>query len=426
MTAVQRRGPRFTVQGGAVLRGSVRISGAKNAALAFMCAALLTDEPVTLENVPAIRDATSLGELLTSLGATVDRPAPNTLRIDAGEVNVYEAPSELITENRASFQVMGPLLACHGYASSVPPGGDVIGQRPIDVHLGGFEAMGAVVTREGEHFVARAPEGGLRGARIFMDYPSVSGTQNVMMAAALAKGESIIVNAATEPEVQELARLLNAMGAKVSGIGQQIMHIEGVERLHGTTFRVMSDRIEAGTYAIAAAMTGGDVTLEEAPVDVMDATWAKLEATGATIERLGESCVRVSRSGPLRAISFQALPYPGLATDLHAPMAALLTQAQGVSIIHERVFDNRMLYVGELRKMGAEIVSTGSSAILSGPAPLHGSRVRALDVRAGASVMLAALVAQGTTTVEEITHLDRGYERLEEKLRGLGAEVERS
>ena len=259
-----------------------------------------------------------------------------------------------------------------------------------------------------------------------MDYPSVSGTQNVMMAATLARGRSTLVNAATEPEVQQLAHLLNAMGARITGIGNQLLEVEGVERLHGATFRVMPDRIEAGTYAIAAAMTGGDILLEDAPADVMDAIWTKLRAAGVTVEPQGERCVRVVREAPLRAVSFQALPYPGLATDLHAPMAALLTQAQGVSIIHERVFDNRMLYVGELRKMGAEIVSTGSSAIVSGPAPLHGARVRALDVRAGAAVMLAALVAQGTTVVDEISHLDRGYERLEEKLNGLGAKVGRS
>ncbi|MCK9517680.1 MAG: UDP-N-acetylglucosamine 1-carboxyvinyltransferase, partial [Dehalococcoidia bacterium] len=422
------RAERYVVQGGATLRGSVQVSGAKNAALAFMCASLLTDDDLVLTNVPDISDAWSLGELLTSLGGSVERADANTMRLSGRGVSTYEAPSELITENRASFQVMGPMLARHGYASSVPPGGDVIGQRPIDVHLSGFEAMGATVTREGEHYVARAPNGpgSLRGARIFMDYPSVSGTQNVMMAAALAKGHSTIVNAATEPEAQQLAHLLNAMGARISGIGNQVLEIDGVESLGGAEFRVMPDRIEAGTYAVAAAMTGGDLLLEDAPVDVMDAVWTKLAAAGARIERQGENAVRVIRDGKLHAVSFQALPYPGLATDLHAPMAALLTQASGVSIIHERVFDNRMLYVGELRKMGAEIVSTGSSAIVSGPAPLHGARVRALDVRAGAAVMLAALVAQGTTIIEEIHHLDRGYERLDGKLRALGVEVERT
>jgi UDP-N-acetylglucosamine 1-carboxyvinyltransferase len=418
------RPPRYVVQGGIPLRGAVRISGAKNHALAAMCAALLTDEDVTLSNVPDITDVESLGELLVHLGATVETIEPGTLRINASGLNSCEAPTELMSENRASFQVMGPLIARHHYASSAPPGGDAIGERPIDVHLSGFEAMGAEVHRESGRFIARAADG-LRGGRIFMDYPSVSGTQNVMMAATLAHGETTIVNAATEPEVQELAHLLNAMGARIHGIGTQMLNIEGVERLHGTTAVLMPDRIEAGTYAAAAAITGGSVEIENSPVLVMDALIAKLRAAGAEVE-LGENTLRVSSTGRLRAISFQALPYPGLATDLHAPMAALLTQAQGVSIIHERVFDNRMLYVGELRKMGAEIVNTGSSAIVSGPTKLHGTSVRALDVRAGAAVLLAALAAEGTTYIEETAHLDRGYAHLDTKLRALGAQLERA
>ena len=419
------RGPRYLVEGGAVLNGEVRISGAKNHVLAAMCAALLTDEDLILTNVPDISDVDSLGELLTSLGASVERTGSGTMRLNASGVGVFEAPSELISENRASFQVMGPLVARHGFAASAPPGGDVIGQRPIDVHLSGFEAMGATVSRDGERYVARAPATGLVGTRVFMDYPSVSGTQNVMMAATLARGRTTIVNAATEPEVQELCLLLNAMGARISGIGSQMLDVEGVERLHGATVRIMPDRIEAGTFAIAAAMTGGDVQIHDAPLNVMDALFTKLRAAGAAID-VCDGVLRVSRGTALRAVSFQALPYPGLATDLHAPMAALLTQAAGVSIIHERVFDNRMLYVGELRKMGAEIVSTGSSAIVSGPTMLHGTTVRALDVRAGAAVLLAALVAQGRTIIEEVSHLDRGYERLDSKLRALGVTVERS
>jgi len=418
------RGGKYVVQGGAVLRGAVDISGAKNHALAAMCAALLTDEDVILTNVPYISDVDSLGELLTSLGAICERRPDRSLLINASGVNIFEAPTELISENRASFQVMGPLLARHGYAASAPPGGDVIGQRPIDVHLSGFEAMGAAITREGERFVASAPPGGLTGTRVFMDYPSVSGTQNVMMAAATARGHTTIVNAATEPEVQELGLLLNAMGARISGIGSQMLEVDGVERLHGATGRVMPDRIETGTWAIAAVMTGGDLELRDAAVGVLDALLNKLRAAGACAEE-SEGSLRVSMERPIRAVSFQALPYPGLATDLHAPFAALLTQAHGVSIIHERVFDNRMLYVSELRKMGAEIVSTGSSAIVSGPTPLHGTRVRALDVRAGAAVLLAALVAQGTTIIDDVHHLDRGYERLDEKLRTLGVELER-
>ncbi len=417
---------RYTVQGGAVLRGTVRTSGAKNAALAAMCASLLTDEDVTLTNVPEITDADTLGELLVSLGAVVQRQRGGRMRLNGATINTLEAPTELMTENRASFQIMGPLLARHGFAASAPPGGDVIGQRPIDVHLAGFEAMGATVTREGERFVARAPDGpgSLRGARVFMDYPSVSGTQNVLMAATLARGHTTIVNAATEPEVQELAHLLNAMGARISAIGSQEMEVEGVSGLHGVDHRIMPDRIEAGTFAIAAAMAGGQVEIEDCPVGVMDALIAKLRAMGTTIEQT-EGSLRVCSEGRMKAVSFQALPYPGLPTDLHAPMAAALTQAHGVSIIHERVFDNRMLYVSELRKMGAEIVSTGSSAIVSGPTPLHGARVRALDVRAGAAVLLAALVAQGSTVIEEVSHLDRGYERLDEKMRALGVQIER-
>jgi UDP-N-acetylglucosamine 1-carboxyvinyltransferase len=427
MSQHRLRGPRYVIQGGTVLRGAVRISGASNAALAAMCAALLTDEELVLGNVPDVSDAESLAELLRSLGADVTSAPGAPMRLSGCGVRVYEAPTELITENRASFQVMGPLLARHGFAASAPPGGDVIGQRPIDVHLNGFEAMGARVMRDGERHVVEAPNGpgSLRGARIFMDYPSVTGTQNVLMAAVLAQGHTTIVNAATEPEVEDICRLLNAMGASVSGIGTQILEIDGVERLHGARFDVMPDRIEAGTFAIAAAMTGGDITIEEAPVRVMDAVIAKLRAAGASVIELSERSIRVVRDGALRPVSFQALPYPGLATDLHAPMAAMLTQAGGVSIVHERVFDNRMLYVSELRKFGAEIVSTGSSAIVSGPTPLHGARVRALDVRAGAAVMLAAMAAQGESVIEEIYHLDRKYERLDEKLRSLGAEVTR-
>jgi UDP-N-acetylglucosamine 1-carboxyvinyltransferase len=421
------RGARYEIRGGEPLRGSVRISGAKNHVLAAMCAALLTDDDVILDNVPRISDVESLSELLVSIGAIVETLPDDRLRLNAANVSIFEAPTDLITENRASFQIMGPLLARFGYAASAPPGGDVIGQRPIDVHLGGFAAMGARVNRDGERYVVAAPDGprSLVGTRLFMDYPSVSGTQNVMMAAALARGRSTIVNAATEPEVQQLALVLNAMGANISGIGTQILDVDGVESLHGTEFSVMPDRIEAGTFAAAAAMTRGDIVLEEAPVAVMDALIAKLRAAGAQVETM-ERSMRVSSNGVLSAISFQALPYPGLATDLHAPMAAMLTQANGVSIIHERVFDNRMLYVDQLRRMGAEIVSTGSSAIVSGPTPLHGAHVRALDVRAGASVMLAALVASGTTYIDEIHHLDRGYERLDEKLRSLGVEVERA
>jgi len=427
MSVHRSAAPRYTVTGGAVLRGKVQISGAKNASLAAMCAALLTDEDVILTNVPKISDVDTLGELLVSLGCVVERLGNGRLRLNGGGVRLFEAPSELISENRASFQVMGPLLAAHGYAASAPPGGDVIGQRPIDVHLEGFRALGARISRDGERYVAEAADGplSLKGARIFMDYPSVSGSQNVMMAAVLASGHTTMVNAATEPEVQELAHLLNAMGAKISGIGSQMLEIDGVRELHGATARIMPDRIEAGTFAIAAAMSGGDVEIDDAPCGVMDALLAKLIAMGTSVDR-AEGHLRIRGARELKSVNFQALPYPGLATDLHAPMATALTQAHGVSVIHERVFDNRMLYVTELLKMGARIVSTGNSAIITGPTALNGAHVRALDVRAGAAILLAALVADGVTVIDDIQHLDRGYEHLDTKLRALGVQIERS
>lgn len=427
MSPNRSRGPRYVVRGGAVLQGTVRISGAKNHALAAMCAALLTDDDVLLTNVPDLSDTRSIVELLASLGAEVDYRAGESLRINARGVRTVEAPTALITENRASFQVMGPLLARHGLGACAEPGGDSIGQRPIEVHLDGFSALGAEVSREGDRWVARAPggPGSLRGGRVFMDYPSVSGTQNVMMAAVLASGATTIVNAATEPEVQGLADLLIAMGARISGVGTQILEIEGVRELAGTTYGIMPDRIEAGTFAVVGAMCGGPLRIENAPANVMTGLIAKLRAAGADVATHGEGCLEVSRNDELRALNFQALPYPGVPTDIQAPLTTMLTQAHGVSSVYERVFDNRMLYVTELAKMGADIRTTGSSAIVSGPSPLFGTHVRALDVRAGAAVLLAGIVARGETVIEDIYHLDRGYERLEEKLRGLGAELER-
>lgn len=435
MTFKRDRGDRFIVEGGAVLEGCVSVSGAKNAALAMMCAALLTDEDVTLANVPDISDVDSLGELLLELGVTLDRTPGDTIRLNAAGVERLEAPASRIAENRASFQVTGPLLARFGEASAPAPGGDSIGQRPIAVHLAGFEALGARVTRDGQRYTVRAGDarnrgssraaGRLRGARVFMDYASVTGTQNVMMAAVLAEGHTTIVNAATEPEVQEIARLLNCMGARIEGIGAQVVEIDGVERLHGASWRVMPDRIEAGTYAIAAAITGGDVLLDDAPVAYMDAVVAKLRAAGAEVRQEGEARLRVNGCSEMQPLSFQALPYPGVPTDIQAPLATMLTQAHGQSVVHERVFDDRLLYISELRKMGADIVGQGSVAYINGPSRLHGTRVRALDIRAGVAVLLAALVAEGTTIVEDIYHLDRGYAHLEEKLRALGADLKR-
>jgi UDP-N-acetylglucosamine 1-carboxyvinyltransferase len=414
---------KLVIEGGRPLQGSVSVSGSKNATMGAMAAALLVAEDCHLENVPAIGDVGHMAEVLRSLGVTVEPTSEHSLRINASKLTGSSPPTELVGSLRASFLVMGALLARLGSAGCSPPGGDVIGQRPIDVHLAGFEAMGARVGREGEKYVVETD--GLSGARIFADYPSVLGTQNLMLAAATARGTTTIVNAAAEPEVQGLAAMLNGMGARIGGVGTHTVTIEGVEALRGTTYRIIPDRLEAGTFAIAAAITGGRVEIQGVLLDHLFSFIAKMRQVGVTMEEDGDT-LRVWRDGELRAITVQALPYPGLATDLQAPMAVLLTQARGVSYVHERVFDNRLLYVSELRKMGAEVVTTGTTtAIISGPTPLLGSSVRALDIRAGAALILAGLTAGGRTEVADVYHVDRGYERIGDKLRELGAVIER-
>lgn len=417
-------GDKYRLEGGRRLEGRVQISGAKNAALPILCACLLTAEECTIDNVPAIEDVNFMVEILRSLGAEVrhDPAKPNRYTICARDVHQTTAPSNLVIQLRGSFVVMGALLGRFGEAICAPPGGDVIGERPVDVHLGGFAALGAQISRRNEAFVVHAND--LRGARIFLDYPSVSGTQNVLLAAVLARGHSAIINAAAEPEIVSLATMLNAMGARVSGAGSHTIDIEGVEVLHGVEHRIIPDRIEAGTFAIAAAVTGGEIELLDGVPEHNEALLSKLRSTGVEVAKI-EGGMRVSRCGSLTGTSVQALPYPGLATDLQAPVAVLLTQAHGVSTLHERVYENRMLYIGELRKFGAEIVSAGSAAIISGPTPLTGASVRALDVRAGAALVLAGLAARGETTISDVYHLDRGYESLDSKLGALGAVIHR-
>ncbi|MFQ6019268.1 MAG: UDP-N-acetylglucosamine 1-carboxyvinyltransferase, partial [Dehalococcoidia bacterium] len=411
------------IEGEQTLSGRVEVSGSKNAALGAMAAALTVPEECILENVPNIDDVWAMADVLRSLGALVEQPAPNVLRIDAADVQAVSPPSELVTNLRASFLVMGALLARFGRAACSPPGGDVIGQRPIDVHLAGFAAMGARVSRQDEKYVAETE--GLKGARIFVDYPSVLGTQNLMLAAVTAEGTTTIVNTAAEPEVTSLADMLNRMGARIRGIGTHTLVVEGVGSLSGVSHRIIPDRIEAGTYAIAAAVTGGEVEVAGCQTEHLFSLIAKLREAGVELEEDGD-CLHVRGGRSLRAVTIQALPYPGLATDLQAPMAVLLTQAAGVSYVHERVFDNRLLYVAELRRMGAEVVTTGTTtAIISGPTRLIGARVRALDVRAGAALVLAGLAAQGHTEISDIYHVDRGYESIDEKLRTLGAGIER-
>ena len=413
---------RLFIEGGHALRGQVRVSGAKNAADYAMAAALLTADDCVLENVPDIEEIKHMTAILENLGAEVETLSPSRLRINASKVHSFEPPSELVVNLRASFLVMGSLLTRFGHAACCPPGGDVLGLRPLDVHLAGFRALGAEVYRRGDQFVAEAER--LSGARVLLDYPSVMGTLNVMLAATLADGLTTIINAAAEPEVVSLAEMLNRMGAQIRGAGSHSIEIEGVRELQGTTQRILPDRLEAGTFALAAAATRGEVEILEAIPEHLEALIWKLREAGVRI-RETEGGMVVTGTGDYQAVTAQALPYPGLATDLHPPLAAFLTQATGVSVIHERVYDNRLLYISELRKMGADVVTAGQTAIVSGPTHLYGTPVRCMDLRAGAALVVAALAAEGTTEISDIYHLDRGYEALEEKIRQLGGSIER-
>jgi UDP-N-acetylglucosamine 1-carboxyvinyltransferase len=418
----------IVIRGGTPLRGSVRISGAKNAALPILCSTLLSDGASRLRNVPALRDIETTAALLRFLGRQVDVATPQ-VDVAAGSTVRPEAPYELVKQMRASVLVLGPLVARFGHAKVSLPGGCAIGARPIDQHLKGLEAMGCTIRLERGYVIAEGPggRGRLRGGEIYFDIPTVTGTENLMMAAALAKGRTTLVNCAREPEVEELARVLNKMGAEVDGAGTDVIHIKGSERgeLEPFDHAIIPDRIEAGTYMIAAAIVeGGDVIVEKAELTDMEALVVKLRAAGVEVESGGQD-VRVLRRGPLRAVNVTTAPHPGFPTDMQAQFLVLMCCARGESVVTETIFENRFMHVPELQRMGASVALRGNTAMVQGICNLYGASVMATDLRASASLVIAGLVANGETEVRRVYHIDRGYERIEQKLRGLGARIER-
>jgi UDP-N-acetylglucosamine 1-carboxyvinyltransferase len=413
---------RIVVRGGARLAGEVRASGSKNSSLALMTAALLADGETQLSNVPRLRDVDAMLDLLSALGASARWTGDHEVAIDASDVSNPEAPYDLVRKMRASFLVLGPLLARCGSARVSEPGGCAIGVRPVDQHLKGLEALGSKVRLD--HGYVEATTAGLRGARVAFDVSTVNGTQNVMMAASLAPGETVLENAAREPEVIELAEFLNRMGADVRGAGGDRMTIHGVESLRALSHQVAGDRIEAGTLLCAALATRGDVTVTGVDPSDLDSTLDKLREVGAEIE-VAPTQVRARVDGPLRGVEVCTAPFPGYPTDMQAQLMAVLITVPGQSVVTERVFENRFMHVPELQRMGAEIALDGRAAHLRGVSRLMGAPVMATDLRASAGLIVAGLAAEGETIVNRVYHIDRGYERIEEKLRGLGAEIER-
>ena len=415
---------KLIVKGGNRLVGAVKTSGAKNAVLPIIAASILGTTPSHLDEVPMLEDVHTISEVLKCLGLAVEcSPEKNVLDIDSTEITSYEAPYELVRTMRASFLVMGPLLARIGKARISMPGGCAIGARPIDIHLKGFEALGVKIEQGHGYIEASAPEG-LKGTSIYFDFPSVGATENIMMAASLAEGTTILENAAEEPEIVDLANYLNKMGAKIRGAGTDTIRIEGVEKLHGADYTIIPDRIEAGTYMIAAAMTGGDIVVENVLPEHQKPLIAKLREAGAVVEEDIDK-VRVIGKNPLKAVSIKTLPYPGFPTDMQAQMMAMMVIAEGRSKVTETAFENRFMHVVELNRMGAQISTEGRSAVIDGPCKLTGCDVRATDLRAGAAMILAGLVAEGTTRIGDLHHIDRGYENIVAKLKNLGADIER-
>ncbi len=415
---------KLMIKGGSRLHGDVRISGAKNAVLPILAATLLADSPATIENVPHLHDVTTTMELLGCMGVMVSIDEKLSVEVDVSTIENYTAPYHLVKTMRSSILVLGPLLARFGEAEVSLPGGCAIGSRPVDLHIKGLQDMGAEIDVSNGYIHARAKR--LKGARLVMDIVTVTGTENLMMAAALADGITIIENAAREPEVVDLANFINAMGGKVSGAGTDTIQIEGVENLHGTRYRVLPDRIETGTFLVAAAITGGSIKVKDTAPHLLDAVIEKLREAGAKIE-VGDDWITLDMEGKRpKAVSVRTAPYPAFPTDMQAQFAALNTIAEGTATVVETVFENRFMHVQELKRMGADIEIEGNTAIIRGVDGLTSAPVMATDLRASASLIIAGLVASGETEVQRIYHIDRGYENIEEKLALLGAKIRRT
>jgi UDP-N-acetylglucosamine 1-carboxyvinyltransferase len=416
---------KFVIRGGNPLVGTISVSGAKNSALPCMAAAILTDEEIVLENIPQVRDIQTEKRLLASMGAQVDLGSADEhcLSISCRSLSDPVAKYEIVKTMRASSLVLGPLIARAGMARVAMPGGCAIGGRPIDLHIKGLEQMGATIVQEHGYLEARAER--LRGAHLVFDKITVTGTEDLLMAAVLAEGETVMENCAREPEVTDLAALLSAMGAKIEGAGTSTIRVHGVARLHGAKFRIIPDRIEAGTFLVAGAITAGDLTVVDCNPDHLRAVIAKLEEAGATIDILRPDAVRVRSNGRLTAVDISTEEYPGFPTDMQAQYMALATQADGVCTVKENIFENRFMHVHELVRMGANIKVDGRTATVRGPARLSAAAVMCSDLRASASLVLAALVADGESILDRVYHMDRGYERIEEKLKGVGAQIQR-
>jgi len=414
---------KFVIEGPTSLEGEIATSGSKNSALPALAAALLTDETVTLRRIPKVRDIRTMQRLLVDIGTQVQVEG-DTVELRTEQIVCPEAPYELVKTMRASSLVLGPLVARKGRARVSLPGGCAIGARPINLHIFGLEQLGAKIHQEHGYIEAQADDG-LRGATVHFDRITVTGTEDLMMAAVLARGETVLRNAAREPEVADLGELLNKMGARVEGAGSSIIRIQGVDRLHGADHEIIPDRIEAGTFLIAGAITGGDVTVTGCNPEHLGALVAKLEQAGVEIKQLNETTLRVRAVRPVRSVDVTTEEYPGFATDLQAQYMALMTQAEGIAIVVETIFENRFMHAQELARMGANIRIEGKQAIVAGPRRLTGAGVIASDLRASASLVLAGLVAKGETVIDRVYHIDRGYERIEAKLAGVGARIRR-